>query len=95
MTFPLQQWSDELQNMVATFTATCTLSANPTTSTTINGITFTNLGEIYEELMITGASGVNDYLGVINTWAVQGNSYTYPSFTTADEYRQVSIAKLW
>ena len=78
--------------MVQTFIATCTLSANPTTSTTINGITFTNLGEIYEELMITGASAVNDYLGAINTWAAQGTTYNYPSSTGADEYRQVSVS---
>ena len=92
MTFPLQQWSDELQTIVVDFTATCTLGANPTTSTTINGITFTNLGEIYEELMITGTPGVNDYLGVINTWAVQGSTYAYPDTTAAPEYRQVSVS---
>ena len=77
--------------MVQTFTATCTLAANPTTTMMINGVTFNNLGEIYEELMIGGTPGVNDYLGVIATWAAQGITYVHPDFTTADEYRQVRI----
>ena len=95
-TFTLQKWSNELQAIVNNnFAGMCTLvSIDPTTTATISGRTFTNLGEISMNLELTGTLGVNNYLDQINSWAAQGNTYTYPSFTTADEYRQVSVCFL-
>ena len=92
-TFTLQKWSSELQTTVNNIAGMCTLaSINQTMSATISGRTFTNLGEISMNLELTGTLGVNNYLDQINTWGAQGNNYSYPDTTTADEYRQVSVS---
>ena len=70
----------------------CTLAAlDPSVTADIGGTTYSPLGEIKMNLVLTGVLGVDNYLDQINTWGAQGNTYTYPSTTTADEYRQVSI----
>ena len=95
LTFTLQKWSNELQTIVNNIVGMCTLaSIDPSTTATISGRPFRNLGEISVNLELRGTLGVNNYLDQINSWGAQGNTYTYPDTTAAPGYRQVSVCFL-